>query len=361
MRVSYLMLLPYRPLGLAALATCVFSAPVADRPAFQPEAGSSVSKTFEYGVDFALDEFIALVDGQDVAAMLGSFELSVEVQNTIAVTDTYVAPGDGRPAKLKRAFDSLEGLTNVALTTDFGGEDQEMPSSSDLEGTSVIFTWDEEAEDYKASFEDEDGDADLLAGLVEDMDLRALLPPGEVSPDDTWEVDLERLGVIALPGGNVKLLPEDVDQESFGDTDVFDGLMDEDYGAYLTDLLEGTCECTYKGETEEGLGEILVSIEIGSAADLSDMLTQVLETVGDSVGEAPPMTIELADLNLDLEGEGVLLWDLEQGRLASFEFIAEVIVAADLGVSVDLDGDSQSAEVSFEFSGDYTYRVETEE
>ena len=40
---------------------------------------------------------------------------------------------------------------------------------------------------------------------------------------------------------------------------------------------------------------------------------------------------------------------------------ADMIVAADLGVSGEMDGNSQSAELSLEMSGTYEYTVETEE
>lgn len=351
-----------RPLGFASLAVVLVAfAPPLDQPAFSPAEGARLTKTFVVGGDFSLDEFSAIVDGQDIGAMLGSMEMSLEVQNTVTVTDTYVSSDGGRPEKLERTFDSLEGLTTVALTTDFGGEDQDMSSESELEGITVVFTWNDEEGEYEVEIEGEDDDEELLDGLVEDMDLRVFLPPGEVSVDDTWDVDLELLGDVAFPGGNLKILPEDLD-EGGEDMDVFDEIFGEDFGEYLSELLEGTCVCTYKGVSEEeGLAEINVAIEIGSAADLTDMLTQILESVADEVGEEIPFSIELADLNLDFEGEGVLMWDLENGRISSFELNADMIVAADLGVSGDMDGASQSAELSMEMSGTYEYTVETEE
>jgi len=362
MRVKLPRNLPTRPLVFVAATTALVSfAPALDEPAFGPEAGSSLTKTFVYGGDFSLDDFSALVDGQDIAALLGSFEVTIELENTVTVTDTYVTSEDGRPAKLVRSFDSLEGVTAVEMAMDFGSEDQELQSSSELEGTTVVFEWNDEQEAFDVSFEDDEGDDDLLAGLVEDMDLRALLPPGEVSADDSWEVDLQALADIAFPGGDLKLLPEGVDDEAFGDTDVIEEVFGDDYDEYISDLFEGTSTCTYKGTTDEGFGEIQVAIELGSAADLSDMLAEILETVGEAVDEAPSISIEQADLNLDFEGEGVLLWDLAQGRLASFELTGDLILAIDIGVTVEMGADSQSAELSAEMSGSYACSVETEE
>jgi len=354
--------LPTRPLGLVAAATALISfAPALDEPAFGPEAGSSLTKTFVYGGDFSLDDFTAVVGGQDIGGMLGSFEVTLELENTVTITDTYVTSADGRPTRLMRWFDAMEGVTAVAMAMDFGSEDQELASSSELEGATVVFEWNDEEGIFDVSFEDDEGDEDLLDGLVEDMDLRIFLPAGDVSPDDTWEVDLKELGDFVFPGGNLKLLPDEAGEEAFGDTDVFGDVFGDDYSDYITDLLEGSCVCTYKGTTDEGFGEILVAIEVGSAADLSDMLTEIIETVGDAVGETPPITIDLADLNLDFEGEGVLLWNLAESRLASFELTGDLILAVDLGLTADVGGESQSAEISAEMSGSYVYSVETEE
>jgi hypothetical protein len=356
------MSLPTRSLGLVAAATALISfAPTLDEPAFGPESGSSLTKTFVYGGDFSLDEFSAIVDGQDIAAMLGSIEATLELENTVTITDTYVTSADGRPTKLVRSFDTMEGVTAVELAMDFGSEDQELESSSELEGTTVVFEWDDDEGAFDVSFEEDEGDDDLLEGLVEDMDLRVFLPAGEVSPDDSWEVDLKLLSDVAFPGGNLKLLPDDVDDEAFGDTDVLGDVFGDDYGDYISDLLEGSCVCTYKGTTDEGLGEILVAIELGSAADLSDMLTEIIETLGETVDGGPSISIELADVNLDFEGEGVLLWNLGESRLASFELTGDVILAVDIGITGDMGGEPQSAELSAEMSGSYTYKVETEE
>lgn len=351
-----------RHLGTALLAGALTS-PSTDGPAFRPEPGTSVSKTFTIETDFALDDFSVVVDGQDMGAVLGSLELTLQTTNTIEVTDTYVSTSGGRPTRLERTYDTLEGDASVGMSTEYGGEDQDVSSSSELEGVSVIFAWNEDEERYDVSFaEGEDHDQDLLEGLTEDMDLRVLLPPGDVSPDDTWEVELSKLTGLAVPGGNLKLLPEDMDSEDFGDVQIFENLFGQNFGEYLGELLEGSCVCTYKGVDEDtGLAEILVAVKIGSAADLTDMLAEIVEALADQAGQDVPFDIDMADFELDFEGEGVLSWNQEAGRVESFELGGDMTVTADMGISADEDGQSHTAELSLETSGSYDYTVETEE
>ena len=42
------------------------------------------------------------------------------------------------------------------------------------------------------------------------MDLRAFLPEKSVSEGDSWSIDLDGLINVLAPGGNLKIVPEDV-------------------------------------------------------------------------------------------------------------------------------------------------------
>ena len=350
--------------GLLAGAFAALTAPL-DEPAFRPEVGSTLTKAFEIGANFELDDFSAVVDGQDFGAMLGSFSMSVETTTSISVTDEYAAVEDGRPTRLLRTYDTILADTMMSFSMDFGGEEQELSSSSELEGSTVVFTWNEDEGEYDVAFADEEGDSDLLDGLREEMDLRFFLPPGEVSEDETWEVDVKELIALATPGGDLSLLPDDQDMPDFEDFEFFEDIFGDDLLDQFEDLFEGSCECTYQGSRdEEGVrvAEIAVELEIASAADLSDLLIEILDAITERVGaDEIPIDVEIADLNLDLEGQGVLLWDLEAGQLHSFELTSDVVFAIDLGVSVEEDGTSHFAELSVEMSGSVEHLIEAEE
>ena len=51
--------------------------------------------------------------------------------------------------------------------------------------------------------------AELLKGLNEDMDLRALLPKDEVKVGDEWDIEVSGLASVIAPGGERKIKPEE--------------------------------------------------------------------------------------------------------------------------------------------------------
>ena len=337
-----------------------------DELAFGPTDGASVQKRFEIEADFELDDMSAMVDGQDLGAML-ALTLSMETVTTVAVSDEYVAVANGRPTQLRRTFDTIGSEMSLSLGMAFGDENQDMTSESELEGATVVFRWDEDEGAYAVEFDDMEGDQDLLDGLEEEMDLRFLLPGEEVAEEDTWEVDVKELLAIASPGGNLSLIPEDIGGEEFGDFDdfeVFDELFEDGFADMLDDFIEGTCVCTYAGTRDvDGtrVGEIRIAVEVTASADLADLIEDIMEAVSEQLGEEIPVVIEMADLNLDLVGEGVLLWNLAAGRVHSLDMTSEAQIAMDLGITADEGGQEHSAELSIEMSGSQTHTLTTEE
>lgn len=346
------------PVSLTALALLAFVAP-SDTPGFHPEAGAELTKAFTQRLDFDLEDLSIVVGGNDFSGMIGAIEMSIANTTTVRVADVYHAVADGRPEKLSRTFETLTDLTTVNVSSEAGGDDQELPGTSELEGRTVVFTWNAEDEGYDVAFAEEGGDAALLDGLEEDMDLRVLLPPGEIEKDAQWTIEIARLGSLVSPGGELSIVAEDQGEEDFGPfEELIEGFADD-----FSKLLEGTCKCTYKGARDEGgtsVGEILVEIEIASSADLSDLLDQVLTALTEQFGEGPDVTIDSADLTIDFDGEGTLLWDLGQGRVHSFEMSGAANVAIDIAVTGEMDGESGDAELSAEFSGTVSQSVATE-
>src|SRR5262245_57287883 len=133
--------------------------------AFQPPAGATLTKAFTSTSNLELDDLSLLVSGQDVGEMIGESSFSMEQESKIEVTDTYKATADGRPTELLRAFDDLSGDMHMELTPVPGMDMPDVSSSSELEGKSVLFRWNEEEEDYDVSFPDGKGDQTLLEGL----------------------------------------------------------------------------------------------------------------------------------------------------------------------------------------------------
>jgi len=333
-------------------------------PAFAPDEGSVVSREYSIEQDYQLDSFSVQVNGEDLSGMIGELEFTMRIESGIRVTDEYAALGDGRPTKLSRTFDGLESSTTVNTMTNFGGEQQDFEASSDLEGATVLFVWDEDDEEYEITFEDGESDDDLLGGLNEDMDLRVFLPEDDVSAGDSWTVELEDLAPLATPGGNLQLVPDEMEGAEDMDLDFFEEIG-EDFAEEFGELFEGECVCTFKEIREKGgekLAEIAIDIEIASAANIADMLMEVVNAIGEQFGgEAPEMDIESADINFDFDGEGTLFWNMSVGRAESFEISGEAIIGFELAVLIEAEGDSQTIEASIEMSGTYNQAAEMSE
>src|SRR5688572_21783469 len=142
-----------------------------EKVAFQPQPGTSLTKSYTINWDFSLEDISLIVDGQDFGGMMGQFDMDMKSETRIEITDAYEAVADGRPLELLRTFDELASGFHMEMTP-AQTELPEFSSSSALEGKTVSFRWNEEEDEYERSFHEESGDEDLLEGLEEDMDLR---------------------------------------------------------------------------------------------------------------------------------------------------------------------------------------------
>jgi hypothetical protein len=333
-----------------------------DKPTFDPTAGSSLTKTFVIDGEYTLDEISLIVEGQDMVDMLPPIEVTMKQHSAIEVTDTYEAVAGGRPAVLLRTFDDLAASMNMVISP--AVDVPEMESTSALEGKTVAFRWNPEKSEYELAFHESEGEAELLEGLEEDMDLRLFLPQSEVAVGESWTVELTELQHVLMPGGNLQLMPEGgkVDEEGMK---MFEDIFG-DFSENIGDLLEGECSCTFKGVEEEGgvrLGEIAIELEVATNVDLAEMLDKVIRAAMSSEGAEGQfdLAIETADLNMDFEGSGTLIWNLSAGRMHSFQVSGDVTIGMDLAVSIEVEGTSQGMEASLEMSGSLREEVATKE
>ncbi|MCB9915281.1 MAG: hypothetical protein H6828_09045 [Planctomycetes bacterium] len=327
-------------------------APRGTKVAFSVADGATSSKSFHNTVEMSMDEMSMQINGQE-SPMVPDMEMTVTTNLSIEVSDEYVSMGAGKPKKLVRTFDELEQSTDMAMEMDIMGQvqknDMSMPSSSELAGKTVIFTWDDDAGEYKTSYPEEGGDEKLLENLSEDMDLRAFLPAGEVAEDDEWSIGAKELISVLAPGGDLKLVPEDVDgadKMAMGNTDM------GNFHDWFSEDMEGKVTATFKGtrETEDGVtvGVIAIAYEISNAVDMT-------EKVADAVPEAPEgvddMQFNSIELALELEGEATLLWDLAAGHAHSFELSGDFGMVMDMSMSISAQGMDMDIDQSMEFSG----------
>lgn len=332
-----------------------------EKLAFVPPAGSSVTKLFTIGGEYAMDEISLIVGGQDVAGSIPQIEFSLKLETRVEVTDVYKAVGEGRPLELLRTFEALSSSVNMQMSP-AEAEIPEIESTSELEGKTVLFRWNEEEQEYERSYAEGEGDEELLEGLEEDMDLRVFLPASEVAEGETWTVELADLQSVIIPGGNPRMMPEgmEVDQETLK-------MFEELFGNFeLGDLLEGECSCTYKGARDEDgvrLAEIAIEVEVSTTLDLAEVLNKAIRVALEQQGveDAVDFSLDKADLNLDFEGSGVLLWNLGAGRLHGFQLGGDATIDMDLAVSVEAEGQSQGVDASMVLSGSMHEEVTVKE
>jgi len=317
-----------------------------DSLSFHPEAGSSVDKELSLSGAMYIDDILLNVDGEEMPAeMLGEMtDMALEMEMSEEVTDEYVKSADGKALVLLRTFNDM------AISMTAGGESQE-PEMSEIIGSTVKFSWNEEEEEYDITYEDGDGDEDELDGLDVDMDFTYLLPGDEVKEGATWEVVGMEAFRMFLPGGTLTAPTESLDDDlGLGE------LAEEILMPQIEDALEEfTVDCTYKGADDEGGAQIAFEFEGEISLDFSELVMALLEEQ-DMGGMEVEADITMT-LDVEMEGKGTLTWDTEAGRAAGFEMASDVMILLDAAADVEAMGEAHTAEGTVELSGELEYEM----
>ena len=323
-------------LAAASLACLSARAPFQEL-VFAVEEGAVVSKSFSSSGSFNLEDAQVMFNGEEAPLDQIGMEdgIDVEFEVEMGCTDTYETMGevDGepRPTVLLRAFDAAR---RAYEDQDGDGEDEELS----LVGTTVRYAWDEGLGAYDTSFVgDEEGDEEDLEGLREDMDLRSLLPEGEVDEGDSWTPSGSAVLELLIPGF-------DVDEALGGDDDELPAPVRERIQQMFEDL---TLECTLAGEVEED-GVTLQRIDL--VATLEDTIAVDPEWIMDEEEEAenPEMTWDHFDAELEFGLEGSVLWNAAEGRFQSYDCDLEGTVVVDAALALEAFG--LEIEATLEFS-----------
>lgn len=346
----------------ALLLPALFSSPAAVvQIRFAPAEGSSVKKTFENTAEFTLDHLSLSMNGQE-SPMQPEMEMSLNSTQKVVVTDEYVANRDGAPKKLRRTYDELGNGVSMAMKMDMMGQsqsnDQDIKGESELEGKQVVFTWDEEKGEYTRAFESSEGKETLLKDLDEDMDMRALLPKAEVKEGESWDIEVSSLASVLAPGGNLSILPQDMDADQMAMGMPGMGSMSD----WLRGSLEGTASGTFTS-IREVEGEKLAVIKIIAKITVSKDMTEIVEDAMKKVDlpeEAQGMQIDHMDIDYKFEGEGELVWDLAAGRVHSFNFSGPSNLNMDMAMKLNAGGQEMSIEYGMEMSGQTGFTLAVE-
>lgn len=324
----------------------------ADEVSFHPEEGSSVSKELSLSATFYLDDLSVVMDGQELPPeMMGdAMDQGLLFDAVIGVTDEYVKTEGGKIRSLLRTYDNL----SLEAGPESGAEN--VDDFAELEGETVAFDWDPESEEFKKSFHESEGEEELLENLEADMDLLGLLPKGEVSEGDTWDAQGDELARVFFPGGVPGAVPDgDEDAEELSE------LFQEELEAQFEEVFgEFAVSCTYSGTREEEdlkLGVIDFEFEGKGAIDLSELIQGVIDLQAGDAGIEADVS---ASLDLEFEGKGTLLWNLEAGHVHHYQMDGELIILADVEAEIDAMGEAHSGELSAEVSSEMSWVMSTD-
>jgi hypothetical protein len=338
---------------VVALPALVAFAPKADSVKFAPEAGSTATKTFKTNWDFSLDDMTVLMNGEP-NPMMPEISMQMTIAQDVSVTDTYDAVGDGRPSKLTRKFDSSNFDWEMKAEVDMMGETDEQDANasgtSKLDGSTVVFTWDEESGAYKAAFpEGVEGDAELLENLSEDMDLRGLLPKsGELTAGDSYDIELASLIDVFAPGGDLKL---DVQIEGAEDAGGPDPSMMGDFRRIFEEMVAGEANGKFVGTKEiDGVtvGVIELTFKINASRDMSEFVSELM---GEQLPEGVDISVNRLDVEFGYEGGGELHWNLAAGRAEGLMLKGNADINVDMEMSTDAGGQAMTFAMEVAMSG----------
>jgi len=329
---------------------------------FAPAEGTTLTRTLNNVSEFSLQDFSMTINGND-SPMKPEMEMTMNQDQTVVISDTYAKMADGKPAKLVRKFDSIEGTMAMSMKVDMMGQVQENEDSKDLSsglaGKKVTYTWDGEKSEYALAFDPKEDNDELLAGLKEDMDLRVLLPQGEVKEGETWKVDVKQLGSVIAPGGDLKIKPkDDAGEESpmgMGDmggagntNEWFDGEM------------EGEANATFDGMREvEGKSFAVIKLEV-KVKGKKDLTESAKEGMEKAAQEGMQMEMEKVEVSFEYEGNGELLWDTTANHVHSFEFTGPVKALLDIEMGLEMQGQSMTIGQGMELAGTTKLRISVE-
>ena len=134
-----------------------------------------------------------------------------------------------------------------------------------------------------------------------------------------------------------------------------EGLPTGSVSGSMADMLgdiEGEASAEYKGTRDvDGVlcAVIQFTLEISSAADMTE---KVAETIREQVPEGVEVELDHMDVEMELQGEGTLLWNLASGHAHSLELSSAVTSLMDMGMSIDPgNGQMMDQAVEVEMSG----------
>ena len=212
--------------------------------------------------------------------------------------DDVLDRDDERVTRLRRTYVEISGGGSGTVQRADGDREWSSTISSEVEGVTVVFTWDENDGAYVSTSEDIGGD--VLNDLEYDVDFGALLPGDDASEGDEWSVDAESFVGFA---SRVQSMPMVADYGDGVATTLGDGPEPEE------ETYDGEIRVTFDGtRVEDGVRVAVLSLEGELRLERTSHET--------SDGEAGSMTSHI-DFVEESEVRGEVLWNIDARHLFS--------------------------------------------
>ena len=283
-------------------------------------------------------------------------------EREVVLRDRYEAVAEGRPTRLTRTFENLAHQVEVDLSIDVGGETEvdvhgSADGASELEGRAVVFSWDAESGAYRKAYDEatEPGDPELLTGVTEDVDLRALLPGRTVQEGQSWEVEGgSTLRGLLVPGGDLALEIATPVSEWQPIAAGIDPAFYSDLGALLSSEGEWKAACTLAALREadgRNYAVVDVELEVDGRQDLRAAMQACIDRIAGALPDGMELEVTRADLDFELEGAGQLVWDLGAGRVSTFEVEWDVKLELERSLAAGGEGEDTVVETRLALEG----------
>jgi hypothetical protein len=226
-----------------------------------------------------------------------------------------------------------------------GPQEKDSDLISDLEGSTVLFTLEDDG-GYRPSFVEGEGDGDLLEGLYGSMDLAEILPGHEVAVDDSWELPIDLMRQLLQPAGDLSLHVDDSQTSEF---DI--GIHD------LVDALGGEFTAVYGGTREEDgvrVAVIKLQVEAHAAKDMSERSEEMVQAMQENLPPGYEIELSAFDVEFSYDAEGELYWSLERGMVHAMNLTGNVTQVLDINMSFGNSQERHSMIQSMTMGGNMT-------
>lgn len=293
-------------------------------------AGDAITGRATLDITLDEDDFDLLIDGEARPARGRPRTLSIA--QDVRWTDELLSVEGGKPLALERRFDAARGK---AAMTSLDERYEESSAWSWLDERAVAFRWDPDEERFDRAFtldrtDDVEGALDGLAALV---DLSDLLPKDVVEVGESWRVDasalartLAPLGRAPSPLGESKLIDFGAWASLFGGR--IPPVPSAWWDAPAYEGAEGSVVLSLTEVDAEGLARIEVEAEVTFVCDLAPWLMTL------PWSERWEADFGSVVVETEVAGQGVLTWDVDGGRAASWSFEGDLDLAMDAALQV---------------------------